>query len=67
MSCSSIRKYLLGESSPTPPQINSLLKGGCNLSPVNVLGVESILPGFSNLKKKKEEEKKTNANVQASN
>lgn len=51
-SCSSIHKHLLHESSPTPPQINSLLKGGCNLSPVNVLGVESILPGFSNFKEK---------------
>lgn len=40
---------LINTASSSP--INLLLKGGCNLRSVNVLSVESILHGFSNLKK----------------
>lgn len=47
------RKHLAHKDSLCFPPINPLLKGGCNSSSVNVLGVESILPGFPNLEKKK--------------
>ena len=53
MCCSSIQKHLARKDSLPSPPINLLLKGGCNLSSVNVLGVESILPGFSNLGEKR--------------
>lgn len=46
------RKRLAHKDETSPSPINPLLKGGCNLSSVNVLGVESILLGFPNLKKK---------------
>lgn len=48
------RKHLAHKDSLSFPPINPLLKGGCNSSSVNALGVESILPGFPNLEKRRE-------------